>query len=113
MKKVNQTTCQDLDSNNIELWCEISYHRTVGYKNVNQNTGQDLGLSPPVKYFTDCSKAVLLLWIFCVFFFCLVLLCLCVCLFVCALGSPAGRGPASWLWFVMSNCEFVTFPLVS
>ena len=28
-------------------------------------------LSPPVKYFTDRSKAVLLLWIFCVF--CLVL----------------------------------------
>ena len=29
------------------------------------------GLSPPVKYFTDCSKAVLLLWILYVFF-CLV-----------------------------------------
>ena len=26
------------------------------------------GLSPPVKYFTDCSKAVLLLLIFYVFF---------------------------------------------
>ena len=31
------------------------------------------GLSPPVKYFTDCSKAVLLLWIFYVF----VLSCVC------------------------------------
>ena len=30
-----------------------------------------LGLSPPVKYFTDRSKAVLLLWIF-YDFFCLV-----------------------------------------
>ena len=27
------------------------------------------GLSPPVKYFTDCSKAALLLWIFYGFFF--------------------------------------------
>ena len=24
---------------------------------------RETGLSPPVKYFTDCSKAVLLLWI--------------------------------------------------
>ena len=28
----------------------------------------ETGLSPPEKYFTDRSKAVLLLWIFCVFF---------------------------------------------
>ena len=27
--------------------------------------------------------------------------------------SPAGKGPTSWLSFVMSNCEVVTFPLVS
>ena len=33
----------------------------------------ETGFSPPVKYFTDGSKAVLLLWIFHVFF------CLCVC----------------------------------
>ena len=32
---------------------------------------------------------------------------------VCALWSPAGKGLTSWLWFVVSNCEFVTFPLVS
>ena len=25
----------------------------------------------------------------------------------------AGKGLTSWLSFVMSNCEFVTFPLVS
>ena len=30
-----------------------------------------------------------------------------------ALWSPAGKGLASWLSFVVSNCEFVTFPLVS
>ena len=34
-------------------------------------------------------------------------------LFVVALWSPAGVGLASWLSFVMYNCEFVTFPLVS
>ena len=41
------------------------------------------------------------------------LLCLCACLFICALWSPAGKGLTSWLSFVVSNCEFVTFPLVS
>ena len=43
----------------------------------------------------------------------LCLLCLCVRLFICALWSPAGKGLTSWLSFVVSNCEFVTFPLVS
>ena len=43
---------------------------------------------------------------------CLVLLCLCARLFICALWSPAGKGLTSWLSFVVSNCEFVTFPLV-
>ena len=36
-----------------------------------------------------------------------------LCLFICALWSPAGKGLTSWLSFVVSNCEFVTFPLVS
>ena len=26
------------------------------------------------------------------------------------LWSPAGKGLTSWLLFVMSNCDFVTFP---
>ena len=43
----------------------------------------------------------------------LCLLCICVRLFICALWSPAGKGLTSWLSFVVSNCEFVTFPLVS
>ena len=47
------------------------------------------------------------------FFSVLCLLCLCVCLFICAFWSPAGKGLTSWLSFVVSNCEFVTFPLVS
>ena len=43
----------------------------------------------------------------------LCLLCLFVRLFICALWSPAGKGLPSWLSFVVSNCESVTFPLVS
>ena len=43
----------------------------------------------------------------------LCLLCLCARLFICALWSPAGKGLTSWLSFVVSNCEFVTFLLVS
>ena len=46
-------------------------------------------------------------------YFCPVLLCFHVCLFVDALWSPAGKGPTSWLSFVMSNCDVVTFPFVS
>ena len=40
------------------------------------------------------------------------LLCLCKRLFICALWSPAGKGLTSWLLIVVSNCEFVTFPLI-
>ena len=43
----------------------------------------------------------------------LCLLWLCARLFKCALWSPAGKGLTSWLSFVVSYCEFVTFPLVS
>ena len=43
----------------------------------------------------------------------LCLLCLCARLSICALWSPAGKGLTSWLSFVVSNFEFVTFPLVS
>ena len=42
---------------------------------------RETGLSPPIKYFTDRSKAVLLLWIFYVF-----LSCACY-----AFGSPRGH----------------------
>ena len=34
-------------------------------------------------------------------------------LFICTLWSPAGKGLTSWLSFVVSTVEFVTFPLVS
>ena len=73
---------------------------------------RETGLSPPVKYFTDPSKTLLLLWIFYVFSV-LCLLCLCVRLLICALWSPAGKELTSWLSFVVYNCEFVTFPFVS
>ena len=43
----------------------------------------------------------------------LCLLCLSARLFICALWSPAGKGLISWLLFVVSYCEFVTFPMVS
>ena len=66
------------------------------------------GLSPPVKYFTDHSKAVLLLWIFYVF----VLSCVCyvfvrVCLYVLYVhllgkGWPLG----SRLWCLLWVCHF-------
>ena len=41
------------------------------------------------------------------------LLCFRACLFIDALWSPAGKGLTSWLSFVMSNCDVVTFQLVS
>ena len=66
---------------------------------------------PPVKYFTDRSKAVLLLWIIYVISV-LFLICFRARLFIDALWSP-GKGLTSWLSFVKSNCEVVTFPLVS
>ena len=47
------------------------------------------------------------------FLFCLVFVMFCARLFICASWSPAGKGLTSWLSFVVSNCEFVTFPLVS
>ena len=46
-------------------------------------------------------------------FFCLVFAMFCARLFLCALWSPAKKGLTSWLSFVVSNCEFVTFPSVS
>ena len=41
---------------------------------------------------------------------CLVLLCFRAHLIIDALWSPAGKRLTSWLSFVMSNCEVVTFP---
>ena len=46
-------------------------------------------------------------------YFCLVWFYLHARLFVDALWSPAGKGLTSWLSFAMSNCDVVTFPMVS
>ena len=46
-------------------------------------------------------------------YICLVLSCFHARLFVGALWSPAGKKLTSWLSFVKSNCDVVTFPLVS
>ena len=45
--------------------------------------------------------------------FLFVLLCFHARLFVDALWLPAGKGLTSWLSCVISNCDVVTFPLVS
>ena len=49
---------------------------------------------------------------------CFFLSCVCyafvhVYLYIRALWSPAGKGLTSWLSFVVSDCEFVTIPLIS
>ena len=72
----------------------------------------ETGLSPLVIFFTDYSKAVLLLWIIYAISVSF-LLCFRAHLFIDALWSPAGKGLTSWLLFVKSNCDVVTFPLVS
>ena len=46
-------------------------------------------------------------------YYCLGLLCFHARLFVDAMRSPAGIGLTSWLSFVMSICDVVTFQLVS
>ena len=46
-------------------------------------------------------------------YFVLFLLCFHARLFVDDLWTPAGKGLTSWLSFVMSNCDVVTFPYVS
>ena len=72
------------------------------------------GLSPPVKYFTGVQRRYFSCGYFMgTFLSCVCYASLCVRLFICALLSPAGKGLTSWLSFVVYNCEFVTFPLVS
>ena len=68
---------------------------------------------PSSKIITDRSKAVFLLWIIYVISACFFLLCFHARLFVDALWSTAGKGLTSWLSFVMTYCDVVTFPLVS
>ena len=58
------------------------------------------------------KKAILLLWIFYVFF-CLVFAMPLYTSVYMFLVVTCWERLTSWLLFVVSNCEFVTFPLVS
>ena len=63
-------------------------------------------MGPPVKYLTDHSRAVLLLWIICVIYV------LCLSRFrVCSLLP--GKGMTSWLLFVMFIVILLLSHLVS
>ena len=62
-----------------------------------------------VSYALYCIFAFLIIDVISVLF----VLCFCVHLFIDALWSYVGKGLTSWLSFVMSNCEVVTFPLAS
>ena len=57
------------------------------YPGPHQNKGRgwrcETGLSLPVKYFTDRSKAVLLLWIFYIFFCLAFVMPLCASVYLC------------------------------
>ena len=70
------------------------------------------GLSPPVKYFTDRSKAVLLLWIFYVFVLSCVCYVLCASVYMCFVVTCWERADLLALVCGVFS-EFVTFPLVS
>ena len=71
-----------------------------------------LVIDRPVKYFTDRSKAVLLLWIFYVFVLSCVCYVLCASVYMCFVVTCWER--ADLLALVCGVfCEFVTFPLVS
>ena len=63
-------------------------------------------------FFTDRYNALLLFWIIHVISV-LCLLCFHARLCIDAVWSPAGKGLISRLSFVMSNCEFASFPSVS
>ena len=71
--------------------------------------GEVGAVKPSSEYFTDRSKAVLLLWIFL-----LVMLhvdvCCPSCLFLASLWSPAGKGLTSWLSCMLCFLVFCHFP---
>ena len=81
-------------------------------QNLGSGWRRETGLSPPVKSFTDRSKAVLFCGSF-MFLFCLVFaMSLCASLYMCFVVTCWER--ADLLALVCGvYCEFVTFPLVS
>ena len=73
-------------------------------------------LSPPVKYFTDRSKAVLLLWIFYVISV-LFLLCFCARLFIAcgALAASISVGiviPSTWFVYLYKQTVSITVVVI-
>ena len=99
---------------NMDVWNLTSYQFILKWHFQNQGWGwrRKTGLSPPVKYFTDRSKAVLLLWIFYVFVLSCVCYVLCASVYMCFVVTCWER--ADLLALVCGVfCEFVTFPLVS
>ena len=78
------------------------------YQNKRRGWRCETGLSTPVKYFTDRSKAVLLLWIFLCYLY--LVFAMLLRLSIAALRSPAGKGLTSSRLFVKSNCDCVIFP---
>ena len=53
------------------------------HPNEGRGWRRETGLIPPVKYFTDRSKAVLLLWIFYIFFCLVFAMPLCASVYMC------------------------------
>ena len=101
---IRQTSLKETSSNQINHLQKMGMQRNPIFfmqtlKMINAQSDQSLYLCAIRWLFS--AKAVLCL------------LCLCARLFICALWSPAGKGLTSWLSFVVYNCEFVTFPLIS
>ena len=71
--------------------------------------GTFLSIHPIISIPAKTKRVLWIIYVISVLF----LLCFCMRLFIDALWSPAGKGLTPWLSFVQSNCEVVTFPLVS
>ena len=91
------------------LSCNLNIYVSWSTSELSVRLRRETRLSPPVKYFTSHSKAVLLLWIFYLFF----LSCLLLCIVRVSLLVPCENGLTFWLSFVVYYCEFATFPLAS
>ena len=74
----------------------------------------ETGLSPPVNYFTDRSKAMLLLWIFMLFLSCFCYAFVCVCLLM-PWGHLLGKGwpLGSLLWCLIVKLSLSSWYLGS
>ena len=95
-----------------KLWKNASKSSFLYYFNGAQKHEGFVGLSPLVKYFTDRSKAVLLLWIFYAFVLSCVCYVLCASVYMCFVVTCWERAD---LFALVCGvyCEFVTSPLVS